>query len=167
MTFDEYQALPDPPGHYYELHHGELCAMANPKFPHVRAQNQLHRLLLGAAGDSGIVHIEMPYRPLPDHEAWRADVVYISKARWNAIEDYLFGAPELVIEVLSPSNTVDEINEKRDLCLKNGSREFWVVDTKRREVTVSTPDGHSIVYETGQEIPLFFGGSLSVDAIFA
>ena len=166
MTFAEFQEIPDPSGGHYELHHGELIRVGNPKFPHVRAQWQLRRLLEQAAGSAGVVKEEMPYRPLPEHESWRADVVYISKARWESIDEYLLGAPELVIEVLSPSNTVEELIEQRNLCLENGSREFWVVNAKRRHVEVSTPDGRTVTYKSGQEIPLFFGGSLAVDAIF-
>ena len=167
MTFEEYEAIPNPPGGIFELHHGELFKVAFPEFPHVRAQWQLRRLLESAAGDTGIVEKEMPYRPLAEHECWGADVAFVSKARWESIDRYWFGAPELVIEVLSPSNSVDELLEKRKLCLENGSREFWTVDTKLRQVEVSTPDGHTITYKSGQEIPLLFGGHLAVDAIFA
>ncbi len=77
------------------------------------------------------------------------------------------GAPELVVEVLSPSNSASEIFEKEELCLENGCQEFWVVDPKRHVVKVSTPDGASKTYQTGQKIPLMFGGALEVDAIFA
>jgi hypothetical protein len=37
-----------------------------------------------------------------------------------------------------------------------------------REVEVSWPDGHSIIYKSGQSIPLFFavGSSVAVDAVF-
>jgi len=69
--------------------------------------------------------------------------------------------------VLSPSNTAMEMLDKEALCLENGAREFWVVDLERRQVRVSNPDGHSITYKSTQEIPLLFGGSLSVDAIFS
>jgi Uma2 family endonuclease len=167
MTFAEFQAIPNPPGGIYELRHGELVQAAFPKFLHVRAQRQLRRLLESAAGDTGVVTQEMPYRPLPEYECWGADVAFISKSRWDSIEEYLFGAPELVIEVLSPSNTVGELLDKRKLCLENGSREFWPVDTKLHQVEVSTPDGHTITYKSGQQIPLLFGGHLDVDAIFA
>jgi Uma2 family endonuclease len=167
LTFEEFQAIPNPTGGFYELHHGELFKVAFPEFKHVRAQWQLRRLLENAAGDAGVVEKEMPYRPLPEHECWGADVAYISKARWESIDKYLFGAPELVIEVLSPSNTAAELLEKRKLCLENGSREFWTVDPRLCQIEVSTPDGHTIKYKSGQEIPLLFGGHLAVDAIFA
>ena len=167
MTFEEFEALPDSPGGRYELHHGELVQLAYPKLPHTRAQWQLRHLLERSAGDAGVIVVEMPYRPLPEHEAWQADVAYISRARWEAARDYFIGAPDLVIEVLSPSNTADELSEKKNLCLENGSREFWVVNGKRRHVEVSTPDGRTVTYKSGQEIPLIFGGSLAVDAIFS
>src|ERR1700689_4841521 len=167
MTFAEYEQIPNPPGGIYELRHGELFKVAYPKFPHVRAQSQLHSLLASAAGAAGTVTLEMPYRPLPEYECWGADVAYISKARWDSIDEYLLGAPELVIEVLSPSNTAAEMLDKRNLCLANGSREFWVVDTKYRLVDVSTPDGLTVTYKSGQEIPLLFGGRLPVDVFFS
>ena len=166
MTFAEFERIPNPPGHRYELHHG-VVKVPFPEFPHVRAQWQLRRLVEKAAGSAGVVHTEMPYRPLPEHECWGADIVYLTKARWDSVDRYLMGAPDLVIEVLSPSNTAAEMLDKRNLCLENGSREFWVVDVDHRQVEVSTPDGHTITYKRRQEIPLFFGGCISVDAIFA
>lgn len=83
-------------------------------------------------------------------------------------EGDISGAPDLVMEVLSPSNTAAEINEKEQLCLENESREFWVVDAALRQVKISTPDGHAVTYKAGQEIPLrlFGGGVLRVDEIF-
>ena len=73
-----------------------------------------------------------------------------------------------MIEVLSPSNTVAEMLDRRNVCLENGAREFWLVDIDHRSVEVSTPDGRSITYKPGQAIALFFapGATLAVDAIF-
>lgn len=124
-----------------------------------------------AADPRGEVLTEMAYRPHPDHEYWVADVAFVSRERWDAIppDGYLMSAPELVIEVLSPSNTAAELREKRKLCLENGSREFWVIDEDYREIEVWTPDGRTVTYRSGQEIPLFFasGASLRIDDIFA
>ena len=97
-------------------------------------------------------------------------MVFIFQARWQGIDlnGYFEGAPELVAEILSPSNTKQEMLDKKKLCLENGAQEFWVVDIDHRQVDVSTPDGRTIAYKSGQEIPLFFtsGARLSVDAIF-
>jgi Uma2 family endonuclease len=167
MTVAEYEKIPNPPGGRYELHHGELVNVGFPKNSQVQAQWQLCQLLQAAAGSAGSAYVEFPYRPLPEHECWGADVAYVPRAHWKEIRDWLLGAPDLVVEVLSPSNTAAEIMEKRELCLENGSIQFWIVDTDHQLVEVSTPDSHSITYKSGQQIPLFFGGHIAVDDISA
>jgi Uma2 family endonuclease len=169
MTFAEFQQLPNPPeGFRLELRHGELFQLPPPKFEHSRVQWQLRRLLERAAGDAAIVTTEFGFRPTPENEYLITDVAFASTKRWNSTDPngYFSGAPEIVIEVLSPSNTAIEMLDERNTCLENGSREFWIVDTDHRQVEVSTPDGHTITYKSGQEIPLFFGGRLAVDSIF-
>lgn len=170
MTVEEYSRLPEGRGFNYELHHGELVKVCFPKARHTKTQWRLSQLLQAAAGDAGIVGTEIPFRALPEYELRAADVAFVSKERWERVDpdDYLRGAPDLVIEVLSPSNSAEEILDKEKLCLENGCREFWVVDAKRRQVKVSTPDGVTKTYQAGQEIPLtlFGGGSLKVDTIF-
>ena len=98
-------------------------------------------------------------------------MAYVSASREHRIDPdgYLEGAPDLVIEVPSPSNSMAEMNEKEQVCLENGAKEFWVVDPKRRLVKVSTPDGNTRTWKSGQEIPLpMFGENrlLPLDAIF-
>jgi len=166
MTFAEFEQIPDPPGGRYELYHGELVSVAFPEQPHTRAQWQIRRLLESSAADAGIVHTEMPYRPLPEYEGWRADVAYVSKARWENIDRYLMGAPEIVIEVLSPANRASELADKSDICLANGSLQFWIVDTDLRRGDVFKKDCRFASYKSGQEVPRF-DGTLTVDAIFA
>jgi len=171
MTFAEFAQLPEPQACRYELRHGELVTLAPPIQEHSRAQWQLRRSLERAAGECGAVKEEFSFRALPDYEYRVADVAFLSKDRWENIDPkgLLSGAPELVIEVLSPSNTVAEIFDKKTLCLENGSLEFWIVDLDHRQVEVSTPDGRTVTYKSGQQIPLFFaaGSTLAVDTIFS
>ncbi|MBZ5622666.1 MAG: Uma2 family endonuclease [Acidobacteriia bacterium] len=171
MTVEEFDKLPETGPFYYELHKGELVQVPRPNHGHYRTQHQLRRLLETAAGDSGIVETEFAFRALPEHEFRVADVAYVSQERWDQIDpkDNLRGAPDLVIEVLSPSNTAAEMSKRERLCLENGCREFWVVDADLRQVKVSTPDGITTTYRDGQEIPLrlFGSASLKVNAIFS
>jgi Uma2 family endonuclease len=137
---------------------------------HYNIQRRLRMLLEGFAGEQGVVDTEMAFRALPEYELRVADVAFVSRERWERADgdDNIRGAPELVIEVLSPSNTVSEINDKEKLCLENGSLEFWVVDPGLRQVKVATPSGITTTYGVGQEIPLnlFGGDALKVDDIF-
>jgi Uma2 family endonuclease len=171
MTVEQFQQLPESGAFYYELRHGELVQVSRPKWKHVLIQERLRELLKLAFGSRGLVLIELPFRPLPEHELWAADVAFVSLERAAGIDenDALHGAPDIVIEVLSPSNTVSEINERAALCLENGSLEFWVVDPRRREIKVSTPDGLTRTYKSGDSISLTLAESQSllVDSVFA
>ncbi len=167
MTFADLERMPDS-DRRYELRHGELVELAPPKQEHLLIQRTLRRVLEKAAGAAGEVEIEVGFRPTPEHEYWKADVAFIAGERWLAIpwRGNLQGAPDLVIEVLSPSNTASEMLDREQICLENGAREFWVVDPVRRQVKVSGADGHAATYKAGQSIPRLFGGILSVDLIF-
>ena len=173
MTIEQFRQLPERLSCYHELRHGELVPVNPPKFKHYLVLNRLLDLLKIAAGPAGFVGTELAFRALPEYEFRFADVAFVSKERFATIDpdqdDSLQGAPDLVIEVPSPSNTIKEMNDREKLCLENGCREFWVVDSDLRQVKVSRPDGITTTYRSGQEIPLnvLGGGSLKVDAIFA
>ena len=171
MTVEGFRKLPEDTGPvYHELRHGELVSVTRPKYRHYTIQRRIRHLLEEFVPPGGLVDTEFAYRPLPEHELRVADVAYVCAEREQTInpEDNLHGAPDIAIEVLSPSNMAAELYDKEKLCLENGSREFWVVDMKYREVEVSTPDGHTVTFKSGQSIPLFFapGAAISVDDLF-
>jgi Uma2 family endonuclease len=170
MTFADFERTPEPRAGRQELYHGELREVSPPKHDHYLVQRQIRRLLEAAAGTAGEVDIELGYRPLPEYEYWEADIAFVSRERWDGIprKGNLQGSPELVIEVLSPSNSASEIWDRRNTCFASYCREFWVVDLDQREVEVATPDGRSATYRPGQEIPLFFAADakIAVSAIF-
>ena len=171
MTVEEFRKLPEDSGSvYHELRHGELVPVTRPKLKQALIQRNLRRILEASAPPGSFVDTEVAFRALPEHELRVADVAYLSADRFAATDpnDNIHGAPDLVIEVLSPSNTAAEIYEKEKLCLENGAKEFWVVDPDLRQVKVSTPDGRTVTYRSGQEIPLPFApAKIAVDAIFA
>jgi Uma2 family endonuclease len=172
MTVAEFRKLPEDSGPvYHELRHGEIVTVTRPKLKHSLIQRNLRRLFEAVAEPGSYVDVEVAFRPLPEYELWVADVAYLCRDRFQQADpdDNVRGAPEIVVEVLSPSNSAAEIYDKEKLCLGNGAREFWVVDPDRRQVKVSTPDGHTITYQSGQQVPLplFGGAQVAVDDIFA
>ena len=54
----------------------------------------------------------------------------------QAAEKYLGGAPAIAIEVVSPSNTAEELDGKTELYFQSGAREVWRVYPKTRNVVV-------------------------------
>jgi Uma2 family endonuclease len=170
ITVEQYRRMPDDGTHCYELHHGEVVEVTRPKIGHWALQVHLVDLLRAKLASFGQVGMEFAYRAVPEFDLRAADVAAVSHARRRAIapDDNLRGAPELVIEVISPSNTKGKLREAASLCLANGGIEFWIVDPKRKLVTIIRKNGTTTVYENGSDIPLLPFGSdlLPVASIF-
>lgn len=169
MTVQQYHELPPRADVITELHWGQVVTLTRPKMRHAKLQSRLVRLLRPKAEHLGVVESEVAFRALAEYDLRGADVAFVSQQRWEATddEDNLQGSPELVIEVLSPSNTKREMQEKATLYLATGALEFWIVDARHKNVTVIRREG-ALIYEIGQRIPLqLFGGDLSVSSIFA
>ncbi len=169
ITVAQLDQLPDRGDVRYELHHGEVVAVTVPKLNHVKLQLLLRDLLQARLRTFGAVAVECPYRPVAEYEFRTADVAAVSWSRWHSATEYLFGAPELVIEVKSPSNTKAQLRELVTLCLNHGAVECWIIEPKKKSVTVVRRGEGPHVYGAGTEVPLgaFGAGSLPVDEIFA
>lgn len=118
----------------------------------------------------GVVETEVAFRALPEYDLRGADVAFVSQTRWDNTEDNdnLRGSPEVVIEILSPSNTIREMQEKASLCLSTGSVEFWIVDPDRQTVSVIGRSGEPKLYRRGDVIPMpIFGTELRVADLFS
>jgi len=170
MTVEEFRRLPEGEPEY-ELHFGEVVAMTRPRPRHWLLQRRLVRLLEPRLKEFGEAGVEIPFRALPEFDLRAADVAVISHARMAALDldDDFRGAPDLVIEVKSPSNTERQLRELAAFCLTRGAMEFWIVDGERKSVTVFHRDGIPAVFNSGDNISLaaFGGGELPVDEIFA
>jgi Uma2 family endonuclease len=107
---------------------------------------------------------------VPQFDLRVADVAFVSHERWNSVnpDDNLRGAPELVIEVKSPSNTWAELRERASLCLANGCQDFWIVDDHARTLTTIGADGKAALYSQADcvPLPLFGADCLRVSEIF-
>jgi Uma2 family endonuclease len=170
LTVAQFRELPEGGDFEYELHHGEVVALTRPKARHSKLQLHLQELLKPKLSAFGIVAVEWPYRPLAEFELRVADVAVIAHARWDAIDldDNLYGAPDLVIEVKSPSNSRKQLQALVALCLANGAVECWILDAVNPRVTVARRDGSVTEYRPGQAIPLeaFGADELPVSSIF-
>jgi Uma2 family endonuclease len=84
-----------------------------------------------------------------------ADVAFVSATRIPAGRlpvKFWEGPPDLAVEVISPSDVVREIEERVADYLDAGTRLVWVVNTKRKTVTVSRPGIEPLVLRDGDAI---------------
>ena len=110
-------------------------------------------------------------------DRWNAlepDVLWLSDARSDRLrEDGLHGAPDLVVEVLSPSTRRRDLGVKLDLYARHGVREYWLVDPLARNVHVHRWEAGQVA--ASQELgpgetlhsPLLLGFALPADEVFA
>ena len=156
VTVEVFRQLTDPPGIRLELHNGEVVQVTRPIHKHFKIQKRLTRILNEALGDRGEASYELAFRARPEHELRVADVGWTTRERYENIddEDSLAGAPEIVVEVLSPSNTASEMIVKRDLCLSSGCEQFWIVDPVRRFIEISLAHGSTHVYRGDDKVAL-------------
>ncbi len=95
---------------------------------------------------------------LPSGDTVAPDLSWVSSERWVATEPHLPGkflrlAPDLTVEVLSPSTASRDRGEKKAIYERNGVREYWLVDTAARRVTRFVLEGQTFgapcVFEEG------------------
>src|SRR5205807_2377355 len=81
------------------------------------------------------------------------DVAYISKVRGGTIPAKVFPVgPDLAVEVISPSETATEINDKVNLYFQGGTRQVWLVYPVTKTVYVYQAVNQVDILGIGQEI---------------
>ena len=83
---------------------------------------------------------------LPSGDTVEPDISFISAARLAAgpepqLGKFLRIVPNLVVEILSPATAQKDRTEKKAIYEENGVEEYWIVDTKRREITMYNLSG--------------------------
>lgn len=71
---------------------------------------------------------------LNDKNVYQPDIIFISEQSKEIIhEDGIHGAPDLIIEVLSPENKKYDKGKKKDVYLQTGVKEYWIIDPENLE----------------------------------
>jgi len=142
LTADDLLRQPHD-GHRYELVKGELLRMPPAGNIHGKRTMRLGWRLAQhvEANDLGIVFAaETGFRLASDPDTVRApDVAFVIKTRVEDVgefEGFWPGAPDLAVEVISPGDSYTEVEEKVEEYLQAGARAVWVVDPRRRTITV-------------------------------
>ena len=139
-TYEDY--LNTPEGERYELLDGELILLASPNMAHQGNQARLgsRMFIFSEDNDLGRVFFSSTDVVLSDDsgtDVVQPDILFISKGREDVITAAnVQGAPDLVVEILSPSTSRRDWKYKRELYAKYGVKEYWIVDPANRIVSV-------------------------------
>ncbi len=147
-----------PEDERFELLNGEPLPVSPTGFEHLFVTNRLNKRLtiwvddhdLGVVGGEGGFLL-----PGDDGAMLAPDIVFVAKHRLPRRSEwagFLALAPDLAVEVVSPGDTVSEVNGKTLAYLDAGVRAVWLVDPRRRIVTIHTPDGLARMLREGDEL---------------
>ena len=137
-TYADYCRLDDD--QRVEVLEGELSPMyPGPDLGHQDTVGALYTRMKvhSDAGHLGRVVIAPFDVILDDRNVVQPDVIFVSKGRQEILKERgVFGAPDLVVEVISPSSLSRDRNRKRKLYARFGIREFWIVDRRNESIEV-------------------------------
>jgi Uma2 family endonuclease len=171
LTLADYAAIEDPDERYVsDLVRGVVVREPRPGDPHGRVQVRIAYALEAWARSVGAaVTTESGYVLSDDPPTLRGpDVAVVVRPRSTKreIAGWVRGAPDVAVEVLSPSDTSIGIQEKTLDYLRAGAKLVWIVDPVALTVTVYRPDGSARVLrepETleGEDVLAGFSAPLS------
>jgi len=151
MTTAEYLATPETvlPR---ELAFGVMRVAESPVVPHQRIVRDLTIALTAFTQAHRLGEVlPAPMDVILDREAHlvvQPDVLFVSAERSAIVSDRINGAPDLVVEVLSPYPRIGRVHEKVEWFARYGVRECWLVDLPQRQIVVLSFAGRAIAGRT-------------------
>lgn len=123
-----------------ELAYGVLRVADSPTVTHQRTVGELYLKLAPFVRERGLGEVLLaPMDVVLDYDAAlvvQPDLLFLSRERLNLATDRVFGAPDLVIEVLSPQPRIGQIEERIGWFARYGVGECWLVHLVKREIVV-------------------------------
>ena len=173
LTYRDYFDLPESDDRY-ELIDGELCMTPPPVPEHQGFLGELYVIVRAYVRENrlGRVYFAPIGVVLSEGNVFQPDLIFVSNERLDIIGRNIMGAPDLVVEVLSPSTERFDRTVKRERYARFGVREYWVADIIGRtvEVNVSSGDKFDVVGVYGEgdifESPLLTGLKVDISGVF-
>lgn len=144
FSYEDYKSLPFSEEKQYELLGGEIIMVPSPRPRHQIISSALEFELrsfvkeheLGTVLDAPL---DVVLGEGEERDVAQPDIFYISSERSGIIkEEEIRGAPDLVIEIASPSTVDYDRGYKRSLYARSGVREYWIIDPDKEAVEVFT-----------------------------
>lgn len=166
--------MPLPRGHFYtskdywnlpedrraELIDGQLYDMAPPSFKHQKIISQLsyqfNDYIKQNNGDCEVIPAPFAVNLDADDRNWVEPDISVICDKNKLTDRGCSGAPDLIVEVVSPSSRRMDYNIKNGLYVSAGVREYWIVDPEKERTTVYhyEADDAPTIYTFSQEVPV-------------
>jgi len=146
VSLQEFERLAAEEGTFYELDEGEIIAMSAGRRQHGKVQNTIGFLLnlwLAEHRGGAVYQAETGFLLGDDPPTVRVpDAAFVHAERdLESPEGYVLGAPDLAVEVVSPTDSASYLVRKVRQYLKHGGHTVWVVYPETREVHVFEASG--------------------------
>ena len=157
LTYDDYVELPND-GKRYEILEGELAVTPAPTPKHQNASVNLTAILSQhiKANELGKLYHAPIDLILESTSVLQPDLLFVAKARHNIISGRgIEGAPDLVIEILSPTTTRNDRVNKAQIYARHKVPAYWIVDPEQEtvEVYLLSMDGYRLAATLQGETP--------------
>ena len=158
-TYDDYAALPED-GNRYEILNGVLIMAPSPNGPHQDAALRFGYYLLTIVEFAGLgkVRISPADVELSPHNVVHPDVFVVLNEHMDRVkEKRVIGAPDLVIELASPSTAAIDRLTKYELYARHGVSEYWIAKPDKRTIEVMVLENGAYrslgIFEGKQTLP--------------
>jgi len=157
LTIEAYQLLPADDGYRDELVRGRLVREPRPGHEHGRVQSNVVAALHAYVREHelGYVIVESGFVLTETPPTVRGpDVAFVSREMYGDARPDGFAefSPDLAVEVVSPSNSAEDIMEKVVDYFDAGSREVWVLYPSRRQVVQYTSRSEARILSEGEDL---------------
>ncbi len=174
FTYEDYLHFPEDKR--YEIIDGEVSLAPSPDKIHQDISRNLEFILweFVKKNDLGLVYYAPFDVVLSEIDIVQPDLIFVSKERKLIVtEKNIQGAPDMVIEILSPSSQYKDKVIKAELYKKFGVREYWLIDPQEKQITLydfgsSKGKSSKAIYTLDEifESPLLAGLKISLKEIF-
>jgi len=173
-TYEDYLKLPDD-GPRCEIIEGELLMTPAPSWKHQDVLGHLYVLLLTFVEGRGLGKVVLaPFDViLAKDTVVQPDVLVVVREQGAPVKNRgLFEAPDLAVEVLSPSTEDRDRDRKMRAYARHGVREYWIADPRARRIEVYVLEGRRLVkkadHESGEvsSLAVLPGFSAKLDDVF-
>lgn len=179
FSYDDYQSLPESMEKRYELLDGDMLMVPAPSTSHQRVSRNLEFLLLQfirehRLGEVFDAPVDVVFGQGKQREVVQPDILWVSRERKDIVtEQEIQGAPDLIVEILSPGTEERDRGYKKALYARYGVKECWIVDPIAQTIEIHVPTAREVVlhasFQKGEILssPLLGGLRIDTTEVFA